>query len=91
MATANTHTRSHTLTRACTSTHPSTHTHTRFGGKEGGFDRHTFYKTKITTLIENKKMERKKEEAVIALRTLDIEIHSINFKKCAKFTKNFFF
>ena len=55
MGTANTHTHLHTLTRACTSTHPPTthpptHTHTQvFGEKEGGkggFERHTFYKTR---------------------------------------------
>ena len=50
-------THSHALTRACTSTHPPihpppsphTHAHTQDLGErrgKGGFDRHTFYKTR---------------------------------------------
>ena len=87
MGTANTHTHSLTYTtRACTSTRlptlPPTHTHTHpgFGEKEGDSTGIHSIKLEITTLIENKKMEKKKrkekKEAVIALHTLDIRIHS---------------
>ena len=55
-------THSHTLTRACTSTQPPTHP-PKIWGKGGGDSTgiHSI-KLEITTLIENKKMERKKRD-----------------------------
>ena len=53
------HTHSRTLTRTCT----STHTHTQDLGKmrgKGGFNRHTFYKTRDYNINKNKKMEKTK-------------------------------
>ena len=60
-----------------THTHPPTHTHLgKRRGERGDSTGIHSIKLEITTLIENKKMEGKKEEAVIALRALDIRIHS---------------
>ncbi len=64
MGTANTHTHSLTYTtRACTSTH--TAKIWGKGGEKGDSTGIHSIKLEITTLIENKKMEEKKE-AVIA-------------------------
>ena len=56
----------------------------KMGGGGGGEERKRKKEKK-------KKKKKKRKEAVIAQRKLYIRIHSVNFKKCAKFANNHFF